>query len=242
MINPPPRNSKCGHSGVFSISILNVLLSGVHCNIHWSSYNITIYSISIFKQEKNPTLFYKTLLFFFLFFFGTEVQIQGLKFAKQALYLLSLNLPSPFQIRYCFLPGTVLEPSYLCLLSNWDCRHVPSCPAYWLKWDLTNFLPGLAFSCDPPDPHLMSSFFVWNSHIEKNQTLRNNAEYLKITPNSVTQILILHYHNDLLHVTPYLYPPPSLLHLHPSPLIVTNRSVLHLCNFVILRINVEVLC
>jgi hypothetical protein len=32
--------------------------------------------------------------------------------------------------------GLDCSPPTPCLLCSWDHRHMPSCPAYWLKWDL----------------------------------------------------------------------------------------------------------
>jgi hypothetical protein len=49
--------------------------------------------------------------------------------------------------------------SYLCFLHSWNdrCTQVHTA-SYWLRWDLTNFLPGLTSKCDPPDLCLLCSW------------------------------------------------------------------------------------
>jgi hypothetical protein len=40
-----------------------------------------------------------------------------------------------------------------------------SCLAHWLRWGLTNFLPGrITSNRDPPHPHLLSSWYYSVSH------------------------------------------------------------------------------
>jgi hypothetical protein len=66
---------------------------------------------------------------------------------RQVPYHLS-HTPSSFWNRVSHLrprqPGS--PSSYLCFPRSWENRHVPLQPtfSYWLKWDLSNFLSGLA--------------------------------------------------------------------------------------------------
>jgi hypothetical protein len=99
--------------------------------------------------------FYLSLIKNFLF-----LQYWGLNLGPCIWYHLShvpscfcFNFFSYFSIRVsCFCPGLALnhDSSYLYLSSSWDHRYVPSYSAYLLRWSLTNFLPGLLCSCDPP--------------------------------------------------------------------------------------------
>jgi hypothetical protein len=59
-----------------------------------------------------------------------------------------------------FLPGLTSDhdlPTYG-LLCNWDHKHIQAHITTPAEMGLTNFLPGLALNCDPPDLSLPSSF------------------------------------------------------------------------------------
>jgi hypothetical protein len=56
------------------------------------------------------------------------------------------------------------QSSDLYLSGTWDYRCTLSHLASLLKWGLTNFLPGLASNCNPPDLHLPSSWIAVVSH------------------------------------------------------------------------------
>jgi hypothetical protein len=49
--------------------------------------------------------------------------------------------------------------SYLCFPCNWEDKLITPLPAYWLRWALSNFLPGLASNHNTLDLPLPSS---WN--------------------------------------------------------------------------------
>jgi hypothetical protein len=77
-------------------------------------------------------------------FFNTGVWTQDLAFARQALYYWS-HTPALlyfFSNRVsCFCAPLAWTTIFV---HSWNDRHIPPCPTYWLKWCLTNFLPGLA--------------------------------------------------------------------------------------------------
>jgi hypothetical protein len=95
------------------------------------------------------------LLVSFWFFGGTGVWIQGLVLARQMLY----HTPALFcfsyisnRVSHLYLGWPGLQCSYLHFPNTWDG------PAfYWLRWGLTNCLPGLALKCHLPNAHHLSS-------------------------------------------------------------------------------------
>jgi hypothetical protein len=67
-----------------------------------------------------------------------------------------------FQVVSCIFAWGYLQTSILLtysLLDNWNYGHEIPLLAYWLRWDLTNFLksPGLSLKCDLVD-HIPSSW------------------------------------------------------------------------------------
>jgi hypothetical protein len=64
-----------------------------------------------------------------------------------------------FQIKsLVFVPGWPgLQSSYFSFPHSWDDRHTTMSSFYWLRWDLTNFLPKLG-NCDPPNLCFPSSW------------------------------------------------------------------------------------
>jgi hypothetical protein len=82
---------------------------------------------------------YLPICYLFIYFCGTENGTQGLRLAKQVLYHLS-HTPCPFfYLSYFsgkilwdfFCPGPASDADLLdlYLLSSWDDRHEPLCPA-----------------------------------------------------------------------------------------------------------------
>jgi hypothetical protein len=93
-------------------------------------------------------------------------------FARQALYHLN-HTSSPFCFS-CFLERVLclchsqsgLELSHSC---SGNVIHVPPHPAYWLRWGLTNFFPGMASIHDPPNHYLwvpgIMDMNCWAQHV-----------------------------------------------------------------------------
>jgi hypothetical protein len=60
-------------------------------------------------------------------------------------------------LNFCLVPASEQSPSYG-LPPSWHHSHTPPCLVYWLKWCLTNFLPGLVSNLHPPDLCLPNSW------------------------------------------------------------------------------------
>jgi hypothetical protein len=105
------------------------------------------------------------ILVFFLFFFfcSSEVWTQGIILLVKC-FTTWVMPPSLFYILYgsgrvsCFCLG-LPQTTILLPMCSWDHRHMPPCWTYWLRWGLSNPLPGLALNMDPPNIHLWSSWY-----------------------------------------------------------------------------------
>jgi hypothetical protein len=66
-----------------------------------------------------------------------------------------------FQVKSCDspLPFMALDHDPPTYASHcWDYRGTLPCLACWLRWELSNFLPGLALNCNPSDLCLQSNW------------------------------------------------------------------------------------
>jgi hypothetical protein len=89
-------------------------------------------------------------LIIIFFFCNTGVLTQGLVCLTGTCSTTWVIPPSLFALvivqvgSHVFCPGLSSDshPPIYGLLHSWDERHMPPCPAYWLRWNLTNFYPG----------------------------------------------------------------------------------------------------
>jgi hypothetical protein len=113
-------------------------------------------------------------LYFLLFFVVVEFELRASCLLGRCcitwampLVLFALVI---FQVGSSFLPGLAWTVIILLnLLGSWDHRYVPPCPAYWLRWSFTNFLPRSSnhslpiwcllsswdYMCEPPVPDFL---------------------------------------------------------------------------------------
>jgi hypothetical protein len=97
------------------------------------------------------------LSFFFFFFLDTLHVLDRCSTA----WAMSPALFAFFQIGSHVFAWTGLDCSpILCLPHSLDDRCMPPCPVFWLRWDLTTFLPGLALNSWATAPRIYFGFFV----------------------------------------------------------------------------------
>jgi hypothetical protein len=101
-------------------------------------------------------------IFFFWWFWGlnSEPHISSpgaltLESHPPALFALIFFFPN--RVSHC-LGQPRPRSSYLYLLCKWDYRCIVLYFAYWLKWGLSDFLPGVAWNHEPPNLCLPSSW------------------------------------------------------------------------------------